>query len=258
MSWASRKQVKDIILAIIVLLLVVFAFTYKIIFKKPTCTDGKKNGTETGIDCGGSCSLYCSQEVSDPVILWSRAFPVVDNNYNLVAYIENRNKNSGIVSVSYEFRVYDSNNKLLGRREGKTFIPPNQQFAIFEPRFDAGERDLKSVAFQFTSPFVWVKKSPTLQALPISVKDIILDDNKDTPRLSAIIRNDSIYDIPAFEVIAILYDIDHNAINASTTHKDKLMNNSSLPVVFTWPEVLSGNPVTKDVLILINPFSVSF
>jgi hypothetical protein len=258
MSWASRRQFKYLTGFITVILLIVFAFTYKIIFKKPTCNDQKQNGTETGIDCGGSCSLVCPEVAQEPVILWSRAFPVIDNNYNLVAYVENRNMNSGIVSVNYEFRVYDSNNKLLGRREGSTFIPPNQQFAIFEPRFFAGENQLKSVAFQFTSPLVWVQKDPTLQKQSISVKNVIFDDNPDTPTLSADIVNDSIYDIPAFDVIAILYDTNHNAINASGSHKERLMNNSSIPVTFTWPEVLSAYPVTKDVLISINPFAVDF
>ena len=32
----------------------------------PTCTDGIQNGTETGIDCGGSCSV-CSNQINLPV-----------------------------------------------------------------------------------------------------------------------------------------------------------------------------------------------
>lgn len=258
MTWASKRQFKYALGFFGVLILIIFLFVYPYIFKKPTCSDGKQNSTETGIDCGGTCSLMCDTEVSDPVVLWSRAFPVVGSNYNLVAYIENRNKNSGVMSVSYEFRVYDANNTLLGRRQGKTFIPPNQRFAIFEPRFDAGEIELKSVTFEFISSLVWVKKPPTLQILPIRVKDIVFDDNPDTPNLSAIISNESIYDLPEFDVIAILYDQENNAINASKTHKDGLLSGDKLPVAFTWPEKLSSLPITKDVLVQINPFSVSF
>ena len=258
MSWASRRQFKYLSGFFIFLALIVFALTYKLIFKVPTCSDGKQNGTETGLDCGGSCTHVCDNEVVAPVVLWSRAFKVIDNNYNLVAFIENRNKNSAVTSVDYEFRIYDTNNKLLGRRQGKTFIPPNQQFAIFESRFDAGASTIRSVSFEFTSPFVWVKKEPTLQVLPITASKIIFDNDKDTPTLSASIDNNSIYDIPEFDVVTILYDTDHNAINASKTHKTKLMNNSSLPVFFTWLETFDVSPVTKDVLIQINPFSVSF
>jgi len=258
MSWASRRQFKYFSIFIFFVAIIVFAIIYPLIFKKPTCFDNKKNGIETGIDCGGSCSVMCESDISKPVVLWSRAFPVIGSNYNLVAFIENRNKTSGVISASYEFRMYDSNNNLLGRREGKTFIPPNQQFAVFESRFDAGQSKVKTVTFEFSPSLVWVKKFPTLQTLPIRVNNIILDNNKDTPRLSATISNESVYDIPEFDVITILYDGDKNAINVSKTHKDKLLSNNSIPVVFTWPEPLSSVPLTKDIMVLINPFSVSF
>jgi len=261
MSWASNRQFKYFSFFVLFLAIIIFAIIYPIIFKKPTCFDSKQNGTETGIDCGGSCSLMCKEDISAPVILWSRAFPVTGSNYNLVAFIENRNKNSGVINAPYEFRIYDSNNKLLGRRQGTTFIPPNQQFAVFESRFDAGQSQIKSVSFEFSespSPLVWIKKFSTIQTLPIHVKNIIFDNNKNTPNLSATISNDSIYNLPEFDVIAILYDTNHNAINASKTHKDKLSSNNSLPVIFTWPETLSSIPATNDVMVLINPFSVSF
>jgi hypothetical protein len=258
MSWASRRQFKYATGVILFFGLIIFAIAYPYIFKKPTCLDNKQNGTETGIDCGGTCSLMCKSDVTAPVVLWSRAFHVTGNSYNLVAFIENRNKNSGVEKAPYEFRVYDTNNKLLGRKEGETFIPPNQQFAIFESRFEAGDNQIKSVSFDFASSLVWVKKEPTIQTLKIDINKIVFDNNKDTPSLSAMVNNDSIYDIPKFDVIAILYDIDHNAINASKTTKDQLLNNTSLPLIFTWPETLSATPVTNDVLIQINPFSVSF
>jgi hypothetical protein len=258
MSWASGRQLQYFSGLVVFMGLVIFALIYPVLFKKPTCFDLKKNGTETGIDCGGSCTLMCKEDISAPVVVWSRAFWVTGSNFNLVAFVENRNKSAGVMVATYEFRVYDTNNKLLGRKEGKTFIPPNQQFAIFEPRFDSGQSEIKSVSFEFLSPLVWVKKPPTLQTLQISVNNINLDNNKDTPSLSAVINNNSIRDIPEFDAIAILYDEDHNAINASKTHKGALLNNSNVPVVFTWPETLPKEPATKDVMVLINPFLVSF
>lgn len=258
MSWASRRQAKYLLGVFTVAGLIIFALVYPLIFKKPTCQDGKQNGTETGIDCGGSCARVCDIEIIKPVVLWSRAFPVLDNNYNLVAFVENSNKSSAVYEATYEFRIYDTNNKLLGRREGKTFIPPNQQFAIFESRFNSGESTIKSVSFEFTNELVWVKKAPTLQTLQIKVSNIVFDNNKDTPTLSAIVNNDSIYDIPEFDVVTILYDQDRNAINASKSHKEGLVNNKNLRVFFTWPEELTSIPVTKDVLVQINPFLVNF
>jgi hypothetical protein len=49
----------------------VFGFlVYKSFFVEiPTCSDVKQNGSETGIDCGGSCTQVCRvQAVSVNVI----------------------------------------------------------------------------------------------------------------------------------------------------------------------------------------------
>jgi hypothetical protein len=258
MTWATKRKLQYLSAVFVLFLLVLFIILYPIIFKKPTCTDNVMNGTETGIDCGGTCSLMCKEKTSDPVILWSRAFPVVGNTYNLVAFVENQNKNSAIYNIPYEFRIYDVNNRLIGRRQGSTYIPPNKQFAIFEASFDAGEAVLKSVTFEFSDPFVWTKKEPTINSLPLFVDNVVMGENKNSPSLSARVNNESIYDIPSFDVVAILYDENHNAINVSKTVKDGLMSNNNLPVFFTWPEALTSEPVTKDVLIELNPFTVSF
>ena len=258
MSWAGRRKLQYLSGLFLVFLIILSFFLYPIFSKKPTCTDGNKNGDETGVDCGGVCSRMCKESTSEPIIIWSRAFPVIGNTYNLVAFIENQNKNAGIENIPYEFKIYDTNNRLIGRRDGTTFVPPNKQFAIFESRFDSGDTQIKSVSFEFTRDFNWIKKEPTLNNLPIYADKITIGEDKKNPSLSAKIKNESIYDIPAFDIITILYDENHNAINASKTFKSGLTSNNSVPVFFTWPKALSSDPVIKDVLIQINPFTVSF
>lgn len=258
MSWASRRQSQYVFGLLAIVAIVVFLLALPTITKKPTCQDGKQNGGENGVDCGGSCQRICSADTTEPQIIWKRAFPVSGNVYNLVAFVENRNKEAAIADVSYEFRIYNSKNILIGRRVGNTFIPPNQQFAVFESRFDSGEDEIKSVDFSFTSPFIWMKKKPTIQTLPVVVDNIVVGTDKNSPTLTAKINNDSIYDLPAFDVIAILYDADHNAINASKTYKAGLASNASAGLFFTWPQALTDTPVTHDILVLINPFTTPF
>ncbi len=258
MSWASRRQSQYILGLLAVIGVIVLIVIWPIITQKPTCSDNKQNGGETGVDCGGICQRVCTAEVTEPQIIWKRAFPVTGNIYNLVALVENRNKAVAINNISYEFRIYDTNNILIGRRVGTTFIPPNQQFAVFEPRFESGQSQIKSVTFEFTPPFVWIKKEPTVQALPIKIEDKIMGEDKNSPTLTARVSNESIYDLPEFDVIAILYNEKHNAINASKTHKDSLPSNNKTSLFFTWPNPLAENPVTQDIIIQINPFLVSF
>lgn len=258
MSWALRRQLLYLLGLFAFGALVVFAILYPTLNKEPTCFDNKKNGTETGLDCGGSCQRMCLDDTSAPKILWSRAFPVINDTYNLVAFIENQNKDAGVAQVDYEFKVYDANNLIIGIRRGTTYIPPNQQFAIFESRFEAGQSTIKSVSFDFIGDIVWLKKSPIIQTLPIRAEQISMSEDLTSPSLEALIRNDSIYDMPPFDVIAILYDAERNAITASKTRSEGLYSNTSSPVFFTWPQAFTQNVATKDVLIQINPFETEF
>ncbi len=258
MNWATRRQLQYFSGFLAIVLFIVLIIIAPYLKSNPTCQDGKQNGDETGIDCGGSCLLICSGQAIEPVVLWSRAFEVVGNNYNLIAFVENRNKDKSVYKVNYEFRVYNSENRLIGRKEGSTFIPPNQKFAIVEPRFNSGLEEAKSTTFSFTSPLVWYKKDPTLQLEQFKIQDLYFQGDINGASLSLRVQNDSIYQLPAFDVIAILYDKEGNAINGSISKREALKAGGSMPVVFTWPEALSAVPVTNDVFLSINPFNVSF
>ncbi len=258
MSWAVRRQLQYLLGTLLFLGVLSFAILYPIVHKAPTCSDAKQNGKETGVDCGGICKRLCSAELAEPQILWKRAFLVSNTTYNLVAMVQNSNPSAGVEKANYEFRAYDTNNLLIGRRAGTTFIPPNQEFAIFEPRFEGGPTEIKSVILVFTSPLEWVKKPSTIQALPIRVENIAYGENDQSPSLSARITNDSIYNIPAFDSVAIVYDENRVAINASKTHIENLDTNTIKDITFTWPLPFVTQPLSQDVLLLINPFTTGF
>lgn len=257
MSWARKQQFKYAMIVLGFLILIILLFTYPIIFKKPSCFDGKQNGQETGIDCGGECLLVCQNESYEPVVLWSRAFPVTNNIYNLVALVENQNQSVATEKIFYEFRAYNQDNILIGRREGSTYLPANQQFLVFEPKFDGVENQVKSVSFEFKPNNAWSKKPPITQTFPVFIRDITLSSDE-APVLKARITNESIYNFPEFDVVTVLYDGERNAISASQTYKEGLKSNESLDVFFSWPKPFDREPVYKEVWIQINPFSVSF
>jgi len=254
MSWASRRQFSYLSLVIIFVAFILFLVLRPIIFKTPICADFKQNGTELGVDCGGVCQKLCPFQVTNPTVLWVRAFNVNDSFYNLFAYVENQNKEGAVYSGKYEFRVYDTENKLIGRREGSTFVPPNQRFAVFESRFNVGEKIPKNVTFGFEPDMVWLKKESVIQTLEIKIDRILFGDDSQSPSLTARVNNDSIIDIPEFDAVTIIYDANKNAIAVSKTRGNNLKSNTESLLLFTWPKAFSETPVTKDVFLQINPF----
>ena len=116
MTWALRRQIFYV--GVLILFFVVFGFLIisPSFNKAPSCADGAQNGSETGIDCGGSCPRACASQVSQVSVLWARAFKVVPGRYNAVAYIVNHNKNSAVEQTSYRFRFADDGSALYPER----------------------------------------------------------------------------------------------------------------------------------------------
>ncbi len=220
----------SIVLGVIFIVIVVPLFFT--LYDRPTCYDGKKNGDEKGVDCGGSCQLLCESEAIAPNVLWSRAFKVTDGVYNAVAYLENRNINSE-ATASYVFDFYDKDNALIFSREGNIFIPKNKVFAVFEPDILVKEKIPYRVSFSFKGNLMWKKNLSESPDIAVVSKSLVGENTK--PRVDAEIKNQSLGPVPKIEVVAIVYDDKENAIASSRTFIDALDKDQSQVVTFTWP-----------------------
>lgn len=257
LSWSSKRKLTYFSALMLIFIGGATIFLWPYFNREPTCFDGKQNGDETGIDCGGSCLLVCTAENYRLVTLWARAFPVTDGNYNLMAYIENQNRESGISRINYEFRAYDENNIFLGRKDGTTFITSNDRTAIFEPGLVAGNRVPSRVDFSFTSAPVWIRVNREQRnALSVSVEDKVVSNVFTSPKVTANVVNNTLIDMKNVDVVAILYDDLNNVINVSKTFVPVLPKNSRVPVVFTWPGSLSKNPSRVDIFPQVNIFEL--
>ena len=224
---------------IVVILLIVFGYpVFNFFNKEATCFDGKRNGNELGIDCGGGCQKVCEFSVQAPAILWSRSFEIRDGVYNSIAMVENSNVGIGALDVSYVFRLFDSNNILVYERKGRTNIPAQTRFPIFEGRIITGERIPQKTFFEFVGVIDWIKQETILSDLRIRDQKILNTDL--APRIEASIENRGLYPIENLEIFAIIYDMTDNAISGSNTFIESISPDSKQTVIFTWPEPFSA------------------
>lgn len=250
MSWATKRKFIYSSIVILILLSISAVSYFKYFHKSATCGDGIKNGDETGIDCGGSCKNICTSDSLSPVVYWSKVFNVSGEVYNLAAYIENPNTDSKNIKATYEFKIYDDKNILLGVRAGETFIPKNKKFVIFEPGFEIKNRKPKYVEFKFTSFGVWQKD--VLKDPDINISYSPLTSTSTTPRISGTISNKSLQGIAGLELVALVLDNNENTVAVSRTFVDNLTKNSSQDFVFTWPK-----PFNLGTEACVNPVDVA-
>ncbi len=259
MSWALKRQ-----LIIVALVLAVFSTIGTIILypklnPPPTCSDGKQNGKEQGVDCGGSCARICPFATNDVVVKWARAFPVTDDVWNAVAYISNPNVTAAARKVPYEFRFYDEDNQYITRRDGVAYIAPNGTSAIFEGGIQVGSRPPHYTEFKFLADPLWESIDPRNTDIKIFPKGEKLENEAIKPRFTATIMNTSqLFTVQDVDVIAILYGADGNALAASQTNIEGMVPQESQDVYFTWQKPFSAQVTRTEIIPRFNVFLTNF
>ena len=258
MSWSSKRQIIIVLILLIAIGGTAFVHYRDRIFVAPTCTDGKMNGTEVGVDCGGSCTNFCSSQIQLPTVLWSRSFKVATSVYTAVASIQNQN-DAAISAIPYEFRLYDPSGIYIGRVDGTALVPPSGTYAIVETGIQTGNATVASTTFEFGKAAVpWTRVDPVIEKLRASTSNISLDTSGSIPKLSATLTNSSpTITLKNLNVAAILYDVNGNAITASKTFIPKIAPQGSTNVVFTWPSPITTPVVRYDILPVIDVFATT-
>jgi hypothetical protein len=107
--------------------------------------------------------------------------------------------------------------------------------------------------FEFTQTPEWIQVSKEkLDQLKVSVSNITLKDEGTSPVLSAIVKNNSLFTIPEMDVVAILYDENHNAVSVSRTYLDQLAGEETKDITFTWREPFSAKVIAKEIIPMYN------
>jgi len=233
LTWAQKRQAMYITGIVIFFLIVGLSIYFAFFYNRPTCFDGKQNGDEVGVDCGGSCERICDEQTRTLTVVWAEALSVIGTRYNVVAYIENANVDYEVRNVDYEFTFYDATGREVGRRNGSTFIPRNMRIAIFEEGVDEGTPIVRT-EFEFTSQPEWyIDTTPDPQ---FRIEDKHISREETNPRVEATIINMSPKTLRNIDAVSIIYDDFGTPIASSRSIVERLEAGASQRVVYTWPQ----------------------
>jgi hypothetical protein len=253
MSWAQRRKTTYIVSILFVLTIILVIVLLLAFNKTPTCSDGTQNQGEVGIDCGGPCTILCRAQYVNPVIIWGPRWAKVlsSGSYNFLTYAQNPNIGAGAYNVPYLFKVYDKNDILLYQKTDTTYIPPNNNFVIFEDNINLNDKIPVRTKFEFTGNPVWQKMESSESSITAVSKNLINEDTK--PKLLVNMRNTTLTAVENIEAIAILYDENNNAITFSRTKIDSIDADGTADIVFTWPEKFDRKVVRIDIVSKVLP-----
>lgn len=251
-SWSSRRKFFIFFLVLMVLVIVLGLPLYFFFHRAPSCMNGKMDGDETGIDCGGSCTTICTSD-SLPLIMQGdpRVIQVASSTYAVAVSIQNPNVSGKVAHADYSMKLYDAaSGEPIKTIDGSTYVPVNSTFALFLGPYDFGDT-VPARAVLTWNNLTWIKdinRPPTVE-----VHDPLLTDTDTKPHLSATVQNPSGAIISNIELVALVKDENGNIIAASRTVVHSLSPESSAPLIFTWPRPFVGTSAAVEVVPRVFP-----
>lgn len=237
--WAKRR--KRVYTSVVVGVVVVVAAVqgFRVFYEPPTCFDGRRNGAERGVDCGGGCNRVCAADVNPLVVQWVQYFKIRDGEYSIVAHIENPNGDVGVQTLPYTFKLFDSSGNILTEVAGESYALPTESFPIFEgPIYLASEP--ARVEFEFSEEPFFVRSKRGDEILFIENSTLLSSET--TPKISTLVRNTSIRALDDIKAVAVVYDAGDTPVAASKTDIDYLSPGSRERITFTWPDPFKIEP----------------
>ena len=254
-QWSRNR--KRIVLGIVTLavLILVGLPAFFLFYRAPTCFDGKMNGDERGVDCGGSCQLLCSSE-SVPLLLQGdpRVLTLSTNTYQVVALVKNSNNDAEIYNAGYTIKVYEATGAVpVLTIEGETYVPKGATFAIFEGPLvlEEGKIPQRATLEWKDDSIVWKKNDTEVPELV--VRNQVYSRLDESPRLEAIVENQGLQNISNIDLVAVISDAQGNVFAASKTFVDSLAPGERSSVVFTWPRPFGHEIADTDIIVRVFP-----
>ncbi len=250
MSWGSRHQVLIVGGIIIVLVFIVALIAIPTFYRAPSCTDGKQNQKEDGIDCGGPCTYLCYALLDEVKPRFTRAILNSSSLVDVVSYIDNPNANEAARGVEYTVELFNSNGTLIGTKNGVMDIPSAATVPVFIPNIYVGANVVANTFLSIATTSVhWYTYRDTRVVL--KAQNIRLDTSSTMPRVFATLENPSADVLTNVKVIATVFDASNTAIAASQTVLPVIPPQGRMEAVFTWNVPFSSTPSRIDILPII-------
>ncbi|MDQ5957459.1 MAG: hypothetical protein QG614_434 [Patescibacteria group bacterium] len=244
-DWSTRRKYAYFSGFFLIFLIIISYFLYPIIFPKPTCFDKKQNGSESGIDCGGSCSLMCKNSYQELDVLLARSFEKSNGLSDIVVLLENKNRYMAPKEINLDVDIYKTSgefletikvNQLAGTQKyipilinnyktsdiGKVFVK-NLSYSMYRTR---GAYDVSLSDFEFS-------KDKT--SIDVYLKNIYKEDIKDDLKVYILVR-DNLNNISA---------INYQNLNGISYGETKRLN-------FLWSKPLDFEFKNLDIILVSN------
>lgn len=260
-SWRQSRKAIFITIILIIILSILSIKIYPYFNKPATCFDAKQNGDEKGIDCGGSCKMICITDVIPFNVKISKAIPVSDGMYDLLALVENKNKDKDTEDgkIDYTFNVYDRSGSVIKSISGSTTIPLGQTFPVLIQNVSipiSAGNSISNVIFNISDNKTWKSEDSVYSKTFFKVVDTDYKQNyNNITQLKINLKNLSKASFRNIPVYVLLYDSNHNIIATNSSNIKEILGSATKDLVLTWRTPLDIEDPKIEIYPIITPFT---
>ena len=256
----NRTNLKRMI--VIIVYLIIFSTIALVIYliKSPdqSCSDGKQNQAEKGIDCGGPCSPCREISETKDLLVQEVAFLAAENNsYDVIAKVNNPNENVGSSNFNYSFTLKDENGSVIASAEGNTFIlPADTKYVAKIGLITTNGAFPKNVEFSIKD-IGWETLEGILKPqIGVYEKSFGIDPAGVGNKAEGLLRNESIYDLKRIEVTIVLRDERGKIVGINKTLRESVRAKEQQDFQVTWSKPILENVEKIEMDPQINVFNL--
>jgi len=212
-----------------------------------SCSDGRQNQGEEGVDCGGPCVPCALQNVQDIQIRWAQVIPL-STGISLAAEIYNPNSALAAQSFDYTFSLINQSGGVEKEIQGSSFIYGGELKYLSEPFVDITAQQNSSVQLTIKN-IKWI--DARIYAKPnIEAQDIKTTFDKTVLVSGSVVSHDEAT-FANVRVVALLFDANSKFAGVSRTLIDEVPKFESKPFQITFPDSLIIKNVAPDVSLVL-------
>jgi hypothetical protein len=243
---ASSRVLKQSIITVGYLLFfgtLLFGLYFVFLRVPPTCTDGKRNQNEAGIDCGGTCAAACELPLSaKDIVTREIAFVPSDRgSYDVLASIYNPNDVAGAVQFSYTLSLRDASGALLSEQSGTSFLLPQENKYLLA--FHLTSTTVPAEATLAISEVVWERFLGYTERPRVMVVQQAYERIRSGPGYgvaSGLVVNESPYDFRSLLVKVVLRDAAGKPLAINETKMSTVFSKEQRDFRLLWPVAFPG------------------
>ncbi len=254
----ERKKRRQKIMAVFgAVLLGLFVLVILWFTPEPTCSDGKKNGGEVGVDCGGFCGPCSEKIAAQDVIVQKTDFVASGKDmYDAVVWIDNPNDKYGARSIKGKFLFFDVSGKQIGEVPVESFLLPNETKYVLKQGVSGMGESVSSVEWKLEN-VDWVEMQET-SGLRLSITDRKyqeLASGAGFSQVSGLLTNGSTYDWNDVVISILLVDRSGKLLATHGTSRQTFRSGEKWDFRLIFPERFPGDVYGVDMQVETNIYN---